>query len=52
MYFQTFSKLEIPKGLDKPEHDLKYYIIAMARDKVGAKRMADLILKQQKADEK
>ena len=24
-YFQSFSKKEIPSGLEKPEHDLKYY---------------------------
>ncbi|MDE3057900.1 MAG: alpha-glucuronidase [Bacteroidota bacterium] len=25
LYFQTFSKLPIPPGLEKPEHDLEYY---------------------------
>ena len=23
--FQTFSKLPIPEGYEKPEHDLEYY---------------------------
>jgi alpha-glucuronidase len=25
LYFQTFSKMELPDGVDKPEHTLKYY---------------------------
>ena len=25
LYFQTFSELPIPQGLEKPEHDLDYY---------------------------
>ena len=25
LYFQTFSKLPIPPGYEKPEHDLEYY---------------------------
>ncbi|MFI4946911.1 MAG: alpha-glucuronidase, partial [Burkholderiales bacterium] len=25
LYFQTFSKLPIPPGYEKPEHDLQYY---------------------------
>jgi alpha-glucuronidase len=27
LYFQTFSKLPIPEGLKKPQHDLEYYMI-------------------------
>ena len=27
LYFQTFSKLPIPEGLETPEHDLDYYIV-------------------------
>ena len=26
-YFQTFSKLPIPEGLEKPQYDLEYYMI-------------------------
>jgi len=26
LYFQTFSEQPIPDGLEKPEHDLEYYI--------------------------
>jgi alpha-glucuronidase len=25
LYFQTFSKLKLPDGYEKPEHDLEYY---------------------------
>ena len=27
LYFQTFSNLPIPEGLEKPEHELEYYMI-------------------------
>ena len=26
LYFQTFSNRDIPKGLEKPDHDLEYYM--------------------------
>jgi alpha-glucuronidase len=26
LYFQSFSKLPIPEGLEKPEHDLEYFL--------------------------
>jgi alpha-glucuronidase len=44
LYFQTFSHMRIPEGLEKPEHDLEYYILAMSRDKIGARKMAKDIL--------
>jgi len=44
LYFQTFSNLPIPEGLEKPEHDLEYYIIAMSADKIKAGEMAKSIL--------
>ena len=44
LYFQTFSHLPIPEGLEKPEHDLEYYIISMSRDKIEAEKMAKSIL--------
>ena len=43
LYFQTFSHMAIPEGLDKPKHDLKHYIIAMSRDKIEAEKMAKSI---------
>ena len=46
LYFQIFSKMPIPAGLEKPEHDLKYYIVSMSRDKVEGKKMAESILKE------
>lgn len=46
LYFQAFSKLPIPEELEKPEHDLKYYIVAMSRDKVEAVKMAESILQE------
>lgn len=27
LYFQTFSNLPIPEDLEKPEHDLEYYMV-------------------------
>lgn len=45
LYFQTFSKLPIPEGLEKPKHDLEYYIVAMSRDKVEGEKMAKSIIK-------
>ena len=27
LYFQTFAKMPIPQGLEKPAHDLEYYMI-------------------------
>jgi alpha-glucuronidase len=50
MYFQTFSHMPIPEELEKPEHDLEYYIISMSRDKIAARKMAIEIL--QKIDKK
>jgi alpha-glucuronidase len=44
LYFQTFSNLPIPEGLEKPEHDLEYYIMSMSRDKIEAEKMAKSIL--------
>jgi alpha-glucuronidase len=44
LYFQQFSKLPIPEGLVKPEHDLIYYIISMSRDKLEAEKMAKDIM--------
>jgi alpha-glucuronidase len=26
LYFPSFSKLPIPEGLEKPEHDLEYFL--------------------------
>jgi alpha-glucuronidase len=52
LYFQVFSKLPIPIGLEKPEHDLEYYIVSMARDKVEARNMAKTILKNIDANKK
>ncbi len=45
LYFQTFSKLPIPEELEKPKHDLEYYIVAMSRDKVEGEKMAKSIMK-------
>lgn len=47
LYFQTFSQLPVPEGLEKPEHDLEYYIIAMSRDRIEAEKMARSILHSQ-----
>jgi alpha-glucuronidase len=44
LYFQTFSHLPIPEGLEKPKHDLEYYIIAMSANKKEAEKMAKSIL--------
>jgi alpha-glucuronidase len=44
LYFQTFSHLPIPEGMEKPKHDLEYYIVAMSRDKVEAEKMAKSIM--------
>jgi hypothetical protein len=44
LYFQTFSHLPIPEGLEKPKHDLDYYIIAMSANKKEAEKMAKSIL--------
>ena len=44
LYFQTFSHLPLPEGLEKPQHDLEYYIIFMSRDKIEAEKMAKSIL--------
>jgi hypothetical protein len=44
LYFQTFSKLPIPAGLEKPQHDLEYYIIAMSRDKIEARKMVKSVM--------
>ncbi|MEJ2614119.1 MAG: hypothetical protein P8Z35_04105 [Ignavibacteriaceae bacterium] len=45
LYFQTFSKLPIPEGLEKLKHDLEYYIVAMSRDKIEGEKMAKSIMK-------
>ncbi len=52
LYFQIHSRLPIPAGLEKPEHDLRYYIVSMSRDKVEAEKMARNIIKDLKLDNK
>ena len=46
LYFQIYSHLTIPKGLEKPQHDLSYYIITLSRDKIEAAKMAKSIMKE------
>jgi alpha-glucuronidase len=46
LYFQTFSHLQIPEGLEKPEHDLEYYIISMSANTKEAEKMAKSILQE------
>jgi len=35
LYFQTFSKRPLPEGLEKPEHDLEWYIAHRYTDILG-----------------
>ena len=41
LYFQTFSKMPIPQGYEKPEHDLEYYISLERSEYVPAPRYND-----------
>jgi heme oxygenase len=52
LYFQTFSHLPLPEGLEKPQHDLEYYIMSMSRDKIEAEKMAKSILQNLQINKK